>query len=286
MDGVDLGGKRPGGAGLLLPVRSPVKWAGGKGQLLWQLLPLLPQKRWKLYAEPFVGGGALFFHLRPPRALLIDNNEELINFYLVVRDDLESLLLDLKRHENTPEYYYRIRAQDPRELSRVARASRFLYLNKTAYNGLWRVNRQGKHNVPFGRYKNPKIADAENLQLVREALGGAEIVFGDFSRVLDYAGPGDFVYLDPPYYPLSSTSRFTSYTAGAFDAAEQVRLAKVFRDLDKKGCLLMLSNSDTPAVRELYAGYDIQVVAARRSINCRAEGRGPVGELVVRNYAF
>jgi len=280
-----LGRDEKGRASLCLP-KPPVKWAGGKGQLLWQLLPLLPEKGWKLYAEPFVGGGALFFHLRPPKALLIDSNAELINFYRVVRDDLESLLCDLEKHENTPEYYYRIRSLDPRELSSVARASRFLYLNKTAYNGLWRVNRQGKHNVPFGRYKNPKIADRENLLLVREALRGAEIVLGDFSLVLDYAGPGDFVYLDPPYYPLSGTARFTSYTAGAFGEAEQVRLAGVFRDLDKKGCLLMLSNSDTPAVHELYAGYHIQVVTARRSINCRASGRGPVNELVVRNYTF
>ncbi len=284
MGGVYPGKERENKGNLRVP-KPPVKWAGGKGQLIKQLVPLLPSKKWGLYAEPFVGGGAVFFYLRPPRALLIDSNEELINFYRVVRDDLEDLLCDLRKHENTSDYYYRLRDLDPRELSPIERASRFLYLNKTAYNGLWRVNRQGKHNVPFGRYKNPKIIDRENLQLVREALRGAEIVCGDFSLVLDYAGPGDFVYLDPPYCPVSSTASFTSYTAGAFDAGEQVRLAGVFRSLDQIGCMVMLSNSDTPMVRELYAGYDIRVVCARRAINCRADGRGLVNELVVRNYS-
>ena len=231
-----------------------------------------------------MGGGAVFFHLQPRQAVLIDNNEELINFYWVVRDHLEELLQDLRRHENTAAYYYRIRALDPAALGPVQRASRFLYLNKTGYNGLWRVNSRGQHNVPFGRYKNPKIVDEPNLRRVSRALAGAEILLGDFTLALRYARPGAFVYLDPPYHPVSETARFTAYTKEGFDEEDQRELAEVFRELDRRGCLVMLSNSDTPFVRELYAGYDIRVVQARRAINCRADGRGPVGELVVRNY--
>lgn len=264
--------------------RPPVKWAGGKTGLIPQFEPLFPKIEFTLYAEPFVGGGAVFFHLLPPKSILIDSNEELINFYLVVRDNLEELLADLKKHKNTKEYYYSIRALDPQALSPVERASRFLYLNKTAYNGLWRVNSQGKHNVPFGRYKNPKIVDELNLRLVSEALRTAEVLCDDFSRVLDFARAGTFVYLDPPYYPLSDTANFTGYTADAFGARDQERLAGVFRELDRRGCLVMLSNSDTPFIRQLYSGYDIQVVYARRAINCRADRRGPITELVIRNY--
>ncbi len=264
--------------------KPPVKWAGGKTGLIPQFEPLFPKKEFTLYAEPFVGGGAVFFHLLPSKSILIDSNEELINFYLVVRDNLEELLTDLKNHKNRKEHYYSIRALDPQALSPVERASRFLYLNKTAYNGLWRVNSQGKHNVPFGRYKNPKIVDEVNLRLVSEALRAADVLCDDFSRVLDFARAGTFVYLDPPYYPLSDTANFTGYTADAFGAQDQERLAGVFRELDRRGCLVMLSNSDTPFIRQLYSGYDIQVVYARRAINCRADRRGPITELVIRNY--
>lgn len=263
--------------------RPPVKWAGGKGQLLTQLIPLFP-KRFCAYHEPFVGGGAVFFHLLPAQASLIDSNEELINFYLVVRDNLEELLRDLQRHVNERSYYYRIRALDPAKMDPVRRASRFLFLNKTAYNGLWRVNRKGQHNVPFGNYKNPTIIDEPNLRLVSSSLKNAEIILGDFALVLDRAESGDFVYFDPPYHPLSETSCFTGYTAAAFGEEEQKRLAAVFRELDRRGCLVMLSNSDTSFIRELYAGYDIRVVQARRAINCRPDRRGPINEVVIRNY--
>ncbi len=264
--------------------KPPVKWAGGKGQLIPQFEPLLPKNGYRLYIEPFVGGGAVFFHLSPSKAILIDNNKELINFYLAVRDNLEELLHSLKKHENTADYYYQVRALDAEKLSPVERASRFLYLNKTAYNGLWRVNSSGKHNVPFGRYKNPRIADEHNLRLVSEVLKQAELIHGDFSRVLDCAGPGSFVYFDPPYHPLSETASFTGYTPESFSAGDQRRLAEVFRELDRMGCTVMLSNSDTPFIRELYSGYDVKVVRARRAINCRADKRGPVNELVIRNY--
>jgi len=265
--------------------KPPVKWAGGKGQLIPQFEPLLPKNAYRLYIEPFVGGGALFFHLLPSKVILIDNNKEIINFYLAVRDYLEQLIQDLKKHEITAEYYYRVRALDAEILSPVERASRFLYLNKTAYNGLWRVNSSGKHNVPFGRYKNPRIVNEQNLRLVSKALKQAELIHDDFSRVLECAAPGSFIYLDPPYQPLSETSSFTSYTQGSFDANDQRRLAAVFRELDGKGCIVMLSNSDTPFIREIYSGYEVKVVQARRAINCRADKRGPINELVVRNYS-
>lgn len=265
--------------------KPPVKWAGGKGQLITQFEPLFPDKGYDLYLEPFVGGGAVFFHLLPGRAVLIDSSDELINFYLVVRDHLEELLGDLKKHKNTQEYYYAVRAAEPHRLPPVERASRFLFLNKTGYNGLWRVNSGGRHNVPFGRYKNPRIADEENLRLVSRALKKAEILCADFSRVLEYARPGAFVYLDPPYHPVSETASFTSYTACAFKEEDQLRLARIFQKLDSEGCFVMLSNSDTPFIRELYRGYDLQVVYAKRAINSRADRRGPVSELVIRNYS-
>lgn len=267
----------------MILIRSPIKWAGGKGQLIIQFIPYFPQKIESL-VEPFVGGGAVFFHLQPQEAILSDSNEELINFYQVLRDDLDSLLVDLCRHENTAEYYYKIRAADPETLTFVQRASRFLYLNKTAYNGLWRVNRKGRHNVPFGRYKNPRIIDEDNLRGVHRLLQRARIMLADFSVVLEVARPGMFVYLDPPYYPLSETSSFTSYTADSFSKNDQCRLAEVFRQLDRSGCLIMLSNSDNQLIRELYKGYDIKAVMARRAINCRPQRRGPIAELVIRNY--
>ncbi|WP_026176744.1 DNA adenine methylase [Desulfurispora thermophila] len=266
-------------------VRPPVKWAGGKSQLIPKMQLLFPRRStYNLYIEPFLGGGAVFFHLQPERAVLIDSNPELMNFYQVVREKLPALLADLTKHVCEKEYYYYIRDLPVEGLSDVERASRFLFLNKTAYNGLWRVNRQGKFNVPFGRYANPRLYRAEHLQRVSVALQKAELICGDFSLVLDHAAPGAFVYFDPPYHPLSETSRFTSYTAGAFGSADQRRLSEVFRELDGKGCLLMLSNSDTPLIRELYAGYNIYVVQARRNINCQAKGRGAVDELIITNY--
>lgn len=264
--------------------RPPVKWAGGKGQLLTQLEPLFP-KGFQNYHEPFVGGGAVFFYLLPEKASLIDNNKELINFYLVVRNNLEELLQDLPRHVNERSYYYKVRALDPERMDPVKRASRFLFLNKTSYNGLWRVNRKGEFNVPFGNYKKPKIIDEPNLRLVNSILQHTEIKLGDFALVLERAQEGDFIYFDPPYHPLSETSSFTSYTAKDFGEEDQRRLADLFRTLDQRGCLVMLSNSDTPFIRELYDSYDISVVKARRAINCRSDKRGPVNELVIRNFS-
>jgi len=264
--------------------RPPVKWAGGKSQLLPQFRPLFPAE-FNLYVEPFLGGGAVFFDLRPQKAVLIDSNFELINFFQVVKTKLEALLVDLDRHENTKEYYYYIRSLDPDGMSDVERASRFLYLNNTGYNGLWRVNRQGKHNVPFGGYKNPRYKDEDNLYRVSLALQNARLVCDDFTRVTRYARPETFVYFDPPYHPLTRTASFTSYTSESFGEEDQIRLAKVFRKLAAKGCYVMLSNSDTEFVRELYAGFNITTVYAKRAINCRGDRRGPIAELVIRNYS-
>jgi len=265
--------------------KPPVKWAGGKSQLLSQFEPLFPDKEFDLYIEPFLGGGAVFFHLLPQKAILIDNNFELINFYRVARDNLEELLSDLDKHKNTPDYYYEIRAVDVNKLDKVQRASRFLYLNKTGYNGLWRVNRKGQFNVPYGRYKNPNIKDEDNLRKVSEALKRAEIIHGDFSLAKEYVTKRTFIYFDPPYHPLSNTANFTSYTSDSFDADDQKRLAKLFRELDEKGCMLMLSNSDTPFIKKLYQGRNIAKVYARRAINCKGDKRGPISELVIRNYS-
>lgn len=264
-------------------IKPPIKWAGGKTQLLSQLRPLYP-KRFNLYLEPFVGGGAVFFDLRPDNALLLDSNFELINFYQVVKNNLDELLHDLEKHRNEKIYYYEVRSLDSTQMGSIERASRFLFMNKTCFNGLWRVNKKGKFNVPFGGYKNPNFRDRENLYMVSVALQNTEVICDDFSSVLEYATPGSFVYLDPPYHPLSDTSNFTSYTKDSFGKEEQIRLADVFRELDERNCNVMLSNSDTEFIWSLYKDFDITVVYARRTINSKGNKRGPVSELVIRNY--
>jgi DNA adenine methylase len=266
-------------------VRPILKWAGGK----WQLMPTLerhfpPLASVRRYFEPFVGGAAVFFHLQYPRSHLSDTNAELVNVYQVVRDRVGELIAALGAHVNTADHYYRVRAQDPATLSAMERAARLIYLNKTCYNGLYRVNRQGRFNVPFGRYRNPTICDPANLEAASRALRHATLAVGDHETALRDATGGDFVYFDPPYQPVSRTASFTSYTDARFDASEQERLARTYRRLHRAGCYLMLSNSDTPLIRDLYAGFRIETIAANRAINCRADGRGPVAELVIVNY--
>ncbi|MDI7246482.1 MAG: DNA adenine methylase [Bacillota bacterium] len=265
------------------PAKPFVKWAGGKGQLVEDLAAHLPEK-YSAYHEPFVGGGALFFRLAPATAFLLDLNEELINAYLVVKNDCDALIRSLRKHKNERAYYYEMRALDPDTLDPVERASRLIYLNKTCYNGLYRVNRQGKFNVPYGRYKNPVYADEPQLRLASKVLANADIKLADFEIVLEQAKPGDFVYFDPPYQPISTTANFTSYTRDAFDESQQKRLAAVFRELDRRGCYLMLSNSDSPLVRELYRQFRIETVMAKRYINCKGERRGAIPEALVLNY--
>ncbi|CCY63074.1 putative adenine-specific DNA methyltransferase [Clostridium sp. CAG:967] len=264
-----------------------VKWVGGKRQLMFELLKNMP-KEYNRYFEPFIGGGALFFELQPQNAYISDMNEELINLYSVVRDNVYELIEDLSKHEVSKEYFLGIRNIDRTEkyaeLSDVERASRFIYLNRTCFNGMYRVNSHGQFNVPFGHYKNPRIIDENNLLNCSKLLKKTEIKCADFSEILTKVKKGDFVYFDPPYVPLNETSSFTSYTKDGFDIDMQFKLRDVCDELDSKGVKFMLSNSDTKLVNELYANYEIKKVFASRQINANADGRGKITEVLVRNY--
>ncbi len=270
-------------------MRPFVKWAGGKSQLLGQFQALYPKpSSLGRYLEPFLGSGAVFFHvkalLQPSRALLCDTNAELIDTFLAVRDELDSLIELLRQHQkqHCESYYYEIRTHSPR--TRAARAARLIYLNKTGFNGLYRVNSRGLFNVPFGRHVNPTIFNEALLRAASVALRAAELHSHDFRNLSVVARKGDFIYFDPPYQPLSKTAYFTSYTRGSFGEKDQRDLANLYTELDRRGCLLMLSNSDTPLVRELFADFRIHQVSARRTINSNSEKRGPVPEVVVLNY--
>lgn len=266
------------------PAAAPiVKWAGGKGQLLDRLLPLLPARMGR-YLEPFAGGAALFFALAPRDAVLSDTNAELVNMYTVARDELTALVRTLRPFRYDRDRFYQVRATDPATLTPVQRAARFIYLNRTCFNGLYRVNRRGQFNVPFGRYTNPRICDVPRLSAASRVLAGADLRLGDFAAGAEDARRGDFVYFDPPYVPVSRTASFTSYTAAAFGMPAQERLAALFAALDKRGCKVMLSNSDAPAVHQLYKGFRIERLTATRNINSRATARGAIFEVVVRNY--
>lgn len=261
-----------------------LKWVGGKRQLLEQFAPFFPAPgSYATYHEPFVGGGAVFFRLLPPRAILSDTNADLIEAYQVVREHVESVIRLLRKYPNESAFFYEIRALDPASLSPAQRVARLIYLNRTCYNGLYRVNSRGRFNVPFGRYADPGICNASNLRAVSKVLSGVTLRVQPFEAVLDAAVPGDFVYFDPPYHPLSATAYFTSYTKDAFGAEHQRRLAQVFRELDARGCRVMLSNSDTPLIRELYRGCRIEQVLAARAINSRADRRGKISEVLVLN---
>lgn len=264
-----------------------VKWVGGKRQLMFELLKNMP-KSYNRYFEPFIGGGALFFELQPEQAYISDMNEELINLYSVVRDNVYGLIDDLSKHEVSKEYFLEIRNIDRTEkyaeFSDVEKASRFIYLNRTCFNGMYRVNSQGQFNVPFGHYKNPRIIDENNLLNCSELLKKTEIKCADFSEILAKVQKDDFVYFDPPYVPLNETSSFTSYTKDGFDIDMQFKLRDVCDELDNKGVKFMLSNSDTKLVNELYANYEIKKVFASRQINANADGRGKITEVLVRNY--
>ena len=269
-----------------------LKWVGGKQQLLSQFQRFLPSEI-NRYLEPFVGGGALFFHMWDTgrltgQTLLFDNNTELVNTYCVVRDDVEALIELLATHKqrHNKDYYYYIRGLDrlKAEFTPVERAARFIYLNKTCYNGLYRVNSLGQFNAPMGSYKDPRILNESVLQSASRALQGVAIEAQDFQCVTSIGQPGDFVYFDPPYDPVSKTASFTGYTAGNFGDVDQSTLARVFHELSVKGCLCMLSNSYTDFVRELYQGFRIEIVSARRAVNSRGNGRGSVEEVVILNY--
>lgn len=283
---------------LTLPLAKPfVKWVGGKSQLLGQFEDLFPQD-FNNYIEPMVGGGAVFFHLLntkniEDRAILLDVNPELMGCYQIIKEDVENLILELvklsKQYSQSPkEFFYQVREWDRQkdfeQRPATQRAARTVFLNKTCYNGLYRVNNGGTFNTPFGRYKNPNICDEENLRAANSALQSVQLLTSDFGAVTELASARDFIYFDPPYHPLSETAKFTSYTKNGFKKKDQVRLRDTFANLAKKGCQVMLSNSDTKFIRDLYNDFHVHTVDAKRYINSNPNHRGEITEVVVTNY--
>lgn len=267
-----------------------VKWVGGKRQLLEYLIPLVPAQ-FKQYFEPFAGGGALFFALEPKKAFINDKNTQLIEVYETIRDHLDEFIECLAEFDTSESSYYEIRSwdRDPEffeSIGKIKRAARFLYLNKTCYNGLYRVNSRGEFNVPFGKYSNPRIVDEENLRNVSIFLQSSDIHFSsqDFEYITEHVGEEDLIYLDPPYVPISATANFTSYTAQGFSEEDQIRLKELCTHLHNKGAYFMLSNSGAELVYDLYSEFTIREVPARRSINSQGNKRGHVNEVVVFNY--
>ncbi len=268
--------------------RPVLKWAGGKTQLLPEILSRMPA-RIRTYYEPFVGGGAVFFALaaegRFRRAVLSDRNAELVDVYRALQTDVDGVVKCLRKMTYSEDEYYRIR--DERRSSRlVKRAARTLYLNKTGFNGLYRVNRAGGFNVPFGRHVNPTICDEENLRRVADVLKSVELLEEDFEVVCKRAKKGDVVYLDPPYLPRSRTASFAAYDRHPFRMPEHERLAKVFAELGRRHVHAVLSNSDTPVTRELYGAYRPDYPRVGRAINSKVTARGPITELLVTNGVF
>lgn len=270
-------------------VKPFLKWAGGKRQLVPEITANYLPAKYNSYYEPFLGGGAMFLELQPNKAVVNDSNSELINCYKVIRDSLDELMEDLQRHENTEAYYYDIRDWDRKKnydsKTDVERASRIIFLNKTCYNGLFRVNSQGQFNVPFGRYKKPNILDEAVLKAVSHYLNnnGVKILNGDFEEALKDAKSGDFVYLDPPYHPISNTAYFTGYDVNGFNKYEQIRLKETVDDLNRRGCTVLLSNADTDFILDLYKDYRIEKIYATRAINSNPLKRGKIQEVLVMN---
>ncbi len=271
-----------------------LKWAGGKARLAHRIAERAPDT-FTRYHEPFLGGGAVFFALheagRVKAATLADGNEELVDAYRAVREDVEKVIRHLREHAREyhacqggerARYYYEVR-DDSRPWSRAGKAARLIFLNKTCFNGLYRVNAQGKFNVPHGRHDNPRILDRKGLREAFKALACAELRAEDFGDACARAQPGDFVYLDPPYQPLSETSLFTSYTKDGFGEEEQSRLRDVFHDLTARGVPALLSNSDHVDIRALYEDYKIEEVSMGRNINSKVTERTPISELLVSN---
>ena len=276
-------------------VKPFLKWAGGKRQLLPEILKYLPKNIGKTtYFEPFLGGGALLFELQPKQAIVNDSNRELINCYRVIKDNVEELIEVLKVHKarNSKEYYDNLREMDRlnsyNKLSPIEKAARIIYLNKTCYNGLFRVNSKGYFNVPFGRYKNPNILDEAVLRGVNNYFNQNIITFLniDFAEAVKEANKGDFIYFDPPYDPVSNTASFTGYDINGFNQNEQRRLKQVVDELTEKECYVMLSNSATDFILDLYKDYQktTKIVSATRSINSNALKRGKINEILVLNY--
>ncbi len=268
-----------------------VKWVGGKRQLISSIKEHMPQNiRDYNYIEPFIGGGAILFHLQPKNAIINDSNEDLINVYNVIKTNLDELILDLGIHENNPDYFYKLRSIDRTEgfknLSAVQRASRVIYLNKTCYNGLYRVNNSGEFNSPFGHYKNPTIINEPTLRAVNKYLNSnnISILCGDYSNLLNLAGRKSFFYLDPPYHPISENSNFTGYVQGGWDIFDQIRLREFCDELNEKGVKFLLSNSSAQLIKDQFANYKIFTVKANRAINSNGADRGEVDEVLIKNY--
>jgi len=246
--------------------------------------PCFPKRHeYSRYIEPFVGGGIVFLTLWPRETILGDSNEELMNCYQVVRNDVGTLTKLLSKHIRSREYYYTLRQQDPKATDEIARAARFIYLNKTCFNGVYRVNSKGQFNVPYGNRK-ARIYDEENLRKISLLLKNVKLVAQSYEKTLEQARPGDFIYLDPPYYPLSKTANFAKYTSNPFKEEDQTRLTKEFKRLTELGCKVMLSNSDTTFIRELYSQYYSKTFVARRYVNCNGNGRKAITELLIMNY--
>lgn len=268
-----------------------LKWAGGKRQLIDILAELMPSEKIKSYCEPFIGGGALLFHLQPDTAYVNDINAELINVYSVIKTSVDELIFELSKFENTPEMFYEVRSWDRDHirysmLSDMQKAARIIYLNKTCFNGLYRVNNAGEFNSPFGYYRNPNIINEPVLRAVSHYLNYADIHLSstDYAEVLTALKKGVFVYLDPPYDPVSDTANFTGYSRGGFSRSEQIRLRECCDELSRRGIRFMLSNSATGFIREQYSEYNITVVKARRAVNSIGYKRGDVDEVIIRNY--
>jgi DNA adenine methylase len=272
--------------GILKPL---LKWVGGKGQLVSELIRLVPNN-FGSYHEPFAGGAALFFALyrqgllKGKHSVLSDSNKELIDTYKSIRDDVESVIRQLQTFHYDRDQYYEMRAQNPAKLAPYERAARMIYLNRTCFNGLYRVNRKGEFNVPFGRFTNPTICDSDNLRAASVAFKDAQLSCQPFSSVLDSAKKNDFIYFDPPYVPLSKTANFVSYASNGFSLSDQEELAEVFCKLNELGVKVMQSNSDTDWVNTHYRKFKRLPVQARRNVNSRADRRGSIQELIIINY--
>ena len=253
--------------------RPILKWVGGKTQMLGDLLPKVPNSYGR-YIEPFFGGGAMFFALQPESAIIADSNPELINMYQEVANHADNVIQYLKQYENTSEMFYAVRSQEWTTLPKAEAAARTIFLNRTCYNGLYRVNKHGQFNVPYGKYKNPKICDEAGLRAASEALKKADILCGDYLLVLEHhAQPGDFVFLDPPYLPVSEYADFKRYTKEQFYEEDHVELSKVIMALHERGCHVILTNSNHPLVHELYAPFNIDVIQTKRHISCNGSTR-------------
>ncbi|MDR2205905.1 MAG: DNA adenine methylase [Flavobacteriaceae bacterium] len=268
-----------------------LKWVGGKRQIMPSIVEHLPKniKDYK-YIEPFIGGGAVLFNLQPKNAIINDFNKELINVYQIVKNNLNELITDLKKHKNESEYFYSIRSLDRngelKKLTDVQRASRVIFLNKTCFNGLYRVNNAGEFNSPFGRYKNPNIVNEPTLKAVNNFLNKNEIKIesGDYSDVLKSADKKCFVYLDPPYHPISENPNFTGYVQGGWNMYNQIDLKTACDELNKKGVKFLLSNSSAKFIKNLYKDYKITIIKANRAINSNGADRGEIDEVLIRNY--